>query len=216
VKRLKGPSDRIDVKTRAFHEAGHTVVAVARGIPYKHVTLVPRTNRDGGHIALDWKEIRTELRKGNTKLRSSLWVFYHAGVVAQLFYKPESPVIAGNKDFEALEGELGSKPLQVFIHDKKADAYRVRTPAQIRAALRRRSACANRTAIRVIAHYWPFVKLIARALVKNKTLSRTEVDAVVMPAMARFGLSGKDTAAWRQTGLRQSPANRHGIREQES
>jgi hypothetical protein len=104
MRKLKGPSDGADIKTRAYHEAGHTCVAVVRGIPYKYVTLIPRTKWDGGHLELDWKKLRAELRKGNAKLLPSVWVMYHAGWTAQLLGNPNSPFDTNaTEDFKALD-----------------------------------------------------------------------------------------------------------------
>lgn len=176
----------VSIEMRAYHEAGHALVAAAYNIPFTYVTLIPRTKRHGGHVELNLKKVLAELRKGNTKLLRALCVMLWAGQVAQFLKSPNSPIWTAMEDFRSLDRLVPRLPVRLFAYHKRSDSFRERTPAQLRAVYRKKADRARRTAMQMLLRYWPAVELLARTLQKNKTLSRENVEAVVRPVLSEL------------------------------
>ena len=74
-------------RSAAYHEAGHTVVAIALGVGVESVSLHPDKSRG----TLEWYSgARTNMRKGENRYGDECIIVYLAGAAAQKKHAPSS------------------------------------------------------------------------------------------------------------------------------
>jgi ATP-dependent Zn protease len=153
-----------DLRRTAYHEAGHAVIHRAMGMVCGEASIVPNfdTMTAGYAIAADhyvtgreW-ERRGKVRDWRSILRGRI-IGYMAGREAEI-------IAFGRKRKKYGDGD---DLLQIALMAEEADvseAYLERLRPKVGPLLR---------------HHWPKVEAVAEALLIRKTLSGSEIDAII-------------------------------------
>jgi ATP-dependent Zn protease len=160
------------IESTAFHEAGHAVLAHYLGVGLRLVTI-DADEDSAGHIqdGGEWSEEAEELRiLADEAYWLRMAISRYAGAEAVRRYAPRTKWKegAGNDHYWAA----------IAIEKITAD------PRSVRAL----HAYAQRQARLLVEHYWPEIQRLARALMKEKTLSGDDAKKLITEShVARRG-----------------------------
>lgn len=172
----------VAAELRAYHEAGHAVVALLRGFAVTRITIV-RRGRVGGSTAF---QFRLPRRGPPGTVRS----LARAGAAVALGGSVAQDVVLLRRGFLAFDLRTGA-PFPLFApgaQDDEVVALRFagrlyRSAAARRAFLRRMRASTERLLLR--PRSWAAVRALAGALRRERTLTGDEVAARILHALAR-------------------------------
>lgn len=161
----------VSKKSRAYHEAGHAVIARLGRIEIDNVSIIPTMDRDGSALlgAVTWTETREEwfLDKHAAKIKALL-----AGGIAQ--ERAGFDVGVGDMqdgfDIEHLAGAWTNP----WLDDEDEDGCVFLTIAEAARVKR-----LKKQTEALVTRHWPSIKRVAEALSRRRVLYQDDVDTLM-------------------------------------
>lgn len=149
-----------NVQATAYHEAGHAVAAIVRGIGFHYVTIV-HDDEDDSHGHVNYGAVPARLNAGNRavarELRDRL-VVNQAGAIA------EERFLGHRNDIGAAADDEWFRECLWDMYGENGERH-ARTLAQ--------------QARQLVAQHWSAMSRVANALLKEQTLTEEAVERLV-------------------------------------
>jgi hypothetical protein len=196
---MKTDRKQTDISITAYHEAGHGVAAILLGRPFKTVDIIGN-EQYGGMIT--YKATPKKIRKMDRsdarviQIIERAIIITFAGGIAQRRYAPSSPWRSDmghcrrRVTFPKLyygDGSFVPRPAYDYTPAYDSDLDHINDYLDYMGRRRGKVARAYQASLRAHAEelveaHWPEIQKVARALLKQKTMSEDEVRRAMFPS----------------------------------
>jgi ATP-dependent Zn protease len=160
---------REEEEATAHHEAGHAVLAVYLNLGFEHVTIEANEGEDASGITMqldEWHENTQEMR---LHAEEAFWqrraTMLYAGVEAHRRFAPSADCEAGaGSDYRSAADAIE----RITADAKSQDALHSYT---------------RRRAQLLVEHYWPEIKALAGALLKDRSLNSEQIREILRASL---------------------------------